>query len=62
MYNRLIKLEKDPEDSFFVWGPRQSGKSTWLKKFYPDAIWIDLLNSEQFIKYKSEPHRLREEL
>jgi predicted AAA+ superfamily ATPase len=26
-----------PVDSFFIFGPRGTGKSTWLKKTFPDA-------------------------
>ncbi|MCX6123381.1 MAG: DUF4143 domain-containing protein [Proteobacteria bacterium] len=62
MFKRLINIDKSQNESFFLWGPRQSGKSTLLRSEYPDARWIDLLNSEQFIKYQTGPHRLREEV
>ena len=62
MINRLILLDKNSNETFFLWGPRQSGKSTLLKKTYPDSIWVDLLKSEEFVKYSSFPERLREEL
>jgi predicted AAA+ superfamily ATPase len=62
MFNSLILLDKIPDSSFFLWGPRQSGKSTWMHHLYPSAHWIDLLNSEKFIKYQQAPQKLRQEL
>jgi predicted AAA+ superfamily ATPase len=32
-----------PAQSFFLFGPRGTGKSTYLRKNYPDALWVDLL-------------------
>ncbi|MCK4827532.1 ATP-binding protein, partial [bacterium] len=39
-------------------GPRGTGKSTWLKMTYPDAMMIDLLSSRLFLSYSSDPERL----
>ena len=49
-------------ESFFLWGPRQTGKTTLLRKAYPDARWIDLLKADEFRRYAARPERLREEL
>lgn len=46
--------------SFFLFGPRGTGKSTWLKQHYPDAVMIDLLAPEVFRLYSAKPERLRE--
>jgi len=54
------KLEIHPNETFFLWGPRQAGKSTLLKTLFPTAPRIDLLLSEEFITYSSTPQRLRE--
>ncbi len=43
MFPRRLALPPDPEHSFFLWGPRQSGKRSLLRNTYPEAIWIDLL-------------------
>lgn len=47
------------KQSFFLFGPRGTGKSTWLKVQYPDALWIDLLEPDLFRKYSAFPEHLR---
>jgi len=48
--------------SYFLFGPRGTGKSTWLKNNYPDAYWIDLIDPEVFRFYSAGPERLRQVL
>lgn len=62
LYNRLIKIDNSASRTFFLWGARQSGKSTLLHHRFADAIWIDLLKSDQFARYVTHPNLLREEL
>lgn len=64
MYKRVINLpiQKPQGDSFFLWGPRQTGKTSLLRATYPHALMINLLNTEIFIKYSQRPALLREEL
>jgi uncharacterized protein len=59
---RLLRLPDAGTESFFLWGPRQAGKSTLLRACYPDALRIDLLQTEVLHKYTVAPHALREEL
>ncbi len=54
---RIFEL---PECSFFLFGPRGTGKTTWLRQNYPDAIWIDLLEPDIFRSYSAYPERLKE--
>jgi ABC-type hemin transport system ATPase subunit len=35
-----------PDHSFFLFGPRGTGKTTWLKHVLPDALWFDLLRTQ----------------
>lgn len=49
-----------PDDTFFLWGPRQSGKTTLLKSRFPDAFRIDLLRTEERMRYARSPSLLRE--
>ena len=62
MFKRLLKLPKSPKETFFLWGPRQSGKSTLLESLYKNAYWIDLLKTDEFIRYVQKPSLLREEI
>jgi len=62
MFTREIRLPRPPSESFFLWGPRQCGKTTLLRQSYPDAKWIDLLRAEEYRRYLQNPERLREEL
>lgn len=41
MFHRKLPLPAPGEDTFFLWGPRQTGKSTLLKERYPEARWLD---------------------
>jgi len=59
---RKLNLPPPGEETFFLWGPRQTGKSTLLKHAYPDAVWIDLLKAEEFRRYLNNPELLRQEL
>jgi uncharacterized protein len=59
MYQRALQLN-DIKKSFFLWGQRQTGKSSLLKAAYPQAPRIDLLRSEQFLEYSARPSLLRE--
>lgn len=49
-----------PAGSFFIFGPRGTGKSTWLKKTFPNACLIDLLDDEAFRNYLARPERIRQ--
>jgi uncharacterized protein len=51
---------QESQQSFFLFGPRGTGKSTWLKHRYPKAFLIDLLDPEVFRAYSARPERLRE--
>lgn len=59
MYSRKIDLPRIPKESFFLWGPRQVGKSSLLRALYPNAFWIDLLKNTEFMAYSSRPDYLR---
>jgi len=47
-----------PDNSFFLFGPRGTGKSTILKESFNDALYIDLLENENFRTYSAYPERL----
>ena len=47
-----------PNDSFFIFGPRGTGKSTWLKEMYPEATLIDLLDDRTYRDHVAHPERI----
>lgn len=62
MVHRALVLPAPGQETFFLWGPRQVGKTTLLRETYPDAVWVDLLRADEFRRYVAHPERLREEL
>ena len=62
MFNRRLQLPPGGTETFFLWGPRQAGKSTLLRRRYPDGRWIDLLKSDEFRRYATRPELLRQEI
>ena len=62
MFKRRLDLPRAGSETFFLWGPRQTGKTTLLKQHYPHGRWIDLLKSDQFRRYATNPELLRQEL
>ncbi len=56
MYPRIISPPKDK--SFFLFGPRGTGKTTWVKTAFSKAIFIDLLESEVYNDILANPQRL----
>jgi len=53
---------KTPNQSYFLFGPRGSGKSTFLKATYPDAFYIDLFKPDVQRKYQSRPEIIIEQV
>jgi predicted AAA+ superfamily ATPase len=62
LFNRLVNIPESLSKSFFLWGPRQAGKTFFLRNSFPDCLYIDLLNSSEFIKYTNNPSLLSQEL
>jgi uncharacterized protein len=56
----IPRMLKPPEGSYFLFGPRGTGKSTWLMHHYPSAVRIDLLLGEEERRYSSYPERIRD--
>lgn len=57
MYSRLIK--PPPNKSFFLFGPRGTGKTTWVKFAFPRGLYLDLLEAEVFTDLLANPQRLQ---
>jgi len=56
----IRRFFQPPLGSFFLFGPRSTGKSTWLKQAFPEALWIDLLDPGTYRTYQARPERLME--
>lgn len=56
MYSRIIQPPTDT--SFFLFGPRGTGKTTWVKSRFPDSVYLDLLEAELFNDLTANPQRL----
>ena len=59
MYTRLLP---DPVQSVFLFGPRGTGKSTWIRARFPQAVYYDLLDTSEVVRFNKEPQVLYREL
>jgi predicted AAA+ superfamily ATPase len=48
-----------PRRAFFLFGPRGTGKSTWIRSRFPGALVVNLLTQENTVRYAHEPGLLR---
>jgi len=60
MFTRALALPAPAEATFFLWGARQVGKTTLLRASYPNALWIDLLKTNEYRRLLQRPEELRE--
>jgi len=49
-----------PQRSFFLFGPRGTGKTTWLRQRMRDALWLNLLDPGEYRETGARPERLRD--
>lgn len=61
MINRIVTASDLAGESCFLWGPRQTGKSTLLRALFPDAPTYDLLSSREFRRLAADPGLFAEE-
>ena len=59
-YTFVPRWMNPPEGSYFLFGPRGTGKSTWLLHHYPKAVRIDLLLGDEERRFSGHPERIRE--
>ena len=62
MFERSLRLPPAGSENFFLWGPRQTGKTTLLRQRYGASRWVDLLKADEFRRYVTRPEALREEI
>lgn len=62
MFKRICKINNITGDSIFLFGARQTGKSTILRTQFPNSIYIDLLDTSVKARFKRRPSLLYETL
>ena len=58
-FERLLTAPLESPKSFFLFGPRGTGKTTWLKRHLPQALFINLLQADFHGPLSADPSRLR---
>ncbi len=56
----IPRILNPPRGSYFLLGPRGTGKSTWLLHQYPEAVRIDLLLGEEERRFSAYPEKIRD--
>lgn len=51
-----------PRSSFFLFGPRGTGKSTWIRSHFEDAYVVNLLPADSMLRYERDPSHFRAEV
>lgn len=59
---RLLHIDLPEGQSAFLWGPRKTGKSTYLASAYPGSLRFDLLQTDVFFDFVRNPALLRQRL
>jgi len=59
---RILDIKLPRKQSAFLWGPRKTGKTTYLKNHFPDSLIFDFLKTDFFIEVSKNPALLRERI
>ena len=59
---RILNIDLPPGQSAFLWGPRKTGKSTYLKTRFPSSLVYNFLQTDLFLEFSKKPALLRERL
>ena len=59
---RILNIDLPSRQSAFLWGPRKTGKSSYLIKRFPKSIVYDFLKTDLFLEFSKRPWLLREQL
>ena len=62
MFQRKLVMNLPPKQSAFLWGARQTGKSSYLKKHFKESVYYDLLDTHEVARLIRSPYLLREEI
>lgn len=59
---RILDINLPSGQSAFLWGPRKTGKTMYLRTMFPDSIVYDFLKTDLFLEFSKNPALLRERL
>ena len=59
---RILNIELPKSQSAFLWGPRKTGKSTYLKEAFPQSLVYDFLKTDLALEFTKRPSLLRERI
>ncbi len=59
MFTRELRIPLRHRKSFFLFGPRGTGKTTWLTQYVPGALFVNLLRSDFYLPLAANPAHLR---
>lgn len=62
LIHRRLKMDLPAGQSAFLWGPRKTGKSTFLRTHFPKSLIIDFLDTDLQFAFSKRPALLREQL
>lgn len=62
MYKRILIAPLQHKSSFFLFGPRGTGKTSWTKKNLPSALFFDLLSTDTYVDFQARPSALEEKI
>jgi len=62
MIKRILNIDLPKGQSAFLWGPRKTGKSSFLKKTFPGSLVYDFLKTDLYMEYLKTPSLFREQL
>ena len=60
MYPRIFNIHPNKDHNYLIFGPRGTGKSTWIKENLKPDIYIDLLKDDVYQRLLAHPERLQE--
>lgn len=59
---RSLRIRLPAKQSAFLWGPRKTGKSTYLRQTFPKSLTFDFLKTDVFFEFSKDPSRFREQI
>jgi len=62
IYERLLTIDPKITNSIFLFGPRGTGKTLWIKNHFKNTLYFDLLNTEIFNDFIANPTNLEKRI